>query len=154
MYFGGYVATMLWVPNLANTYGRLKIIKVSAALSVALYTAFIVSTSYKLTLASMFMMGGVHSARIGVGFPFLMELIGKSYRAHYSSVMNSGAPLLGVVGTLFFLFVSRNAYYAMAIGWMLQFTAFVGTLYLPESPVYLLHKGMIKEGKEALSYMA
>ena len=142
-FFGGWVTTLLWVPKLVDMYGKIQVVRVSAGISVALYILLLFSTSYKLNVACMYFHGFVHSCRLGVGYPYLMELVGKQYRAHYSSVMTCGAALWGVTGTLYFLYISTNAYYLLAVGCIGQLTSFIGCLYLPESPVYLLHQGKI-----------
>jgi hypothetical protein len=121
---------------------------------VALYIVMIFSRSYKVTLVCMFLMGGTTSGKLGVGFPYLVELLGKKYRPLYATMMNVASSLVGVIGTLYFVYVSKNAYYFMWGGFVWQLSSLFASRWIPESPIYYLHKGMLKEGEQALQFMA
>jgi hypothetical protein len=86
--------------------------------SVVLYIIFLFSRSYLLTLASMFLMGATTSGKLGVGYPYLVEMLGKKYRPLYATLLGAATSLDGIIGTLYFLYVSKNAYYFMAGGFV------------------------------------
>lgn len=153
-FFAGWVSTLLWVPLFANHFGRLRVFQLSCFMSVILYVVFLFSRSYLLTLASMFLMGATTSGKLGVGYPYLMELLGKNYRPFYATLMSAATSLDGIIGTLYFIYVSKNAYYFMAGGFVWQLSSLVVSHLLPESPVYFLNKGKLRKGELALEHIA
>lgn len=153
-FFAGWTSTLLWVPQLSNIFGRLAVFRYSCLASLLLYTALMMSRSYYLTLASMFFMGCSTPGKLGVGWPYFVELIGKRNRTFYGTLLNVFVACHGICTIMFCLFISRNTYYIMAVGWFIQFTAFLLTRYLPESPVYFFHKGMLKQAENSLRHIA
>ena len=123
-------------------------------LNTLMFTILMFSRSYALTLISIFIVGFFTSMRTGVGWPYLLELVPKKDRPLHATLFGMIGASWGVVGAIFFLFVSKNAYYFMGFGYVLQIFAFAICLTLPESPVYLLNKGKIQEGEEALAKIA
>ena len=78
-----------------------------------LYIVILFSTKYEVTLVCMFLMGGTTSGKLGVGFPYLVDLLGKKYRPLYATMLSVATSLDGIIGTLYFVYVSKNAYYFM-----------------------------------------
>ena len=86
-----------------------------AVCSVA-YITVMLSRSYSVTLTSLFIVGVITSMRTGVGFPYMMELVEKKHRTFYSTMYCIIGSVFMIIGGIFFLFFSRNAYYFMGVG--------------------------------------
>ena len=89
------------------------------AICVVAYITLMFSRSYLVTLISIFIVGVVSTMRSGIGFPYMLELVGKRHRAFYSTIYSIFGSLFGIFGGIFFLVLSRNAYYFMAVGCIL-----------------------------------
>jgi MFS family permease len=142
---------LLWMPRLSEIYGRAKFFKFAMALNTIMFSILMFSRSYALNLFSIFVVGFFTSMRTGVGWPYLLELVPKSSRPLHATFFGMVGASWGLIGALFFFFFSNNAYLFMGFGYVLQIVAFVFSLALPESPVYLLSKGKIIEGEVALA---
>ena len=153
-YYAGWCSTLLWMPRLSEIYGRARFFKFAMALNTLMFTVLMFSRSYALTLTSIFIVGFFTSMRTGIGWPYLLELVPKRDRPYHATLYGIIGANWGVIGAVFFVFCSKNAYYFMGFGYVLQITALVISLTLPESPVYLLSKGKLKEGEEALAKIA
>lgn len=77
MYFAGWVLTLLFIPWLADRFGRKWIFSVAIGAQVLVYGGIMVSSSLTLTLILMFCFGMINTARTNVGWVFLMELLPK-----------------------------------------------------------------------------
>ena len=142
---------MLWMPRLSEIYGRAKFFKFSMALNMLMFSILMFSRSYALNIFSIFIVGFFTSMRTGVGWPYLLELVPKASRPFHATLFGIIGASWGLQGALFFVFVSNNAYIFMGFGYILQIVALICSLALPESPVYLLSKGKIYEGEQALA---
>jgi MFS family permease len=124
------------------------------AANVALFTVIMFTRSFISMIVSMFLLGFFNSAKFGVGWPYLLELVPLSSRSNHAAAFGSVGAIWGIVGALFFIFVCANAYVFCAIGYVFQIMTLFLTLLLPESPVYLFFQGRIEEGKESLERLA
>lgn len=101
-------------------------------------------------LACIGSLGFFNSAKVGVGWPYLLEMLPFETRAAHAAAFGIQGASLGIIGAVFFLFISQNGYYFMTIGFIFQAIT-IGLVYmLPESPVYLFFSGRIEEGRESL----
>lgn len=53
-YFIGWVLTLLWIPRLADIYGRTKLIQIAMIIDFILFTILLMSKSLNLSIAIMF----------------------------------------------------------------------------------------------------
>lgn len=137
VYFGGWCSTLLWMPQMADRMGRKTVFAYSQILSIALLTAMQFTRSYKTMLAAIFLNGFINSARTGVGWPYLIELVPINSRSSHAAAFGICGSSFGIIGALYFIFVSKNGYSFMAIGLVFQIITFFLAMLLPESPVYL-----------------
>jgi MFS family permease len=75
-------------------------------LNTLMFTILMFSRSYALTLISIFIVGFFTSMRTGVGWPYLLELVPKKDRPLHATLFGMIGASWGVVGAIFFLFVS------------------------------------------------
>lgn len=75
--------------------------------------------------------------KIGVGWPYLLELVPIEARSAHASAFGVIGATFGIIGAFYFIFVSNNAYTFCAIGYLFQILTLFLTVFIPESPVYL-----------------
>ncbi len=73
----GYVSTMLWLPRMADVYGRKKIFTYGLTLSAVLYAALIFSKNFYLTMFIIFLFGVTNTVRTIMGFVYFTEMMPK-----------------------------------------------------------------------------
>jgi hypothetical protein len=154
LYYAGWCSTLLWMPNFSNTYGRAIFFRFAMVLNMVIFTIVMFSRSYLLTLSSIFLVGFFTSFRTGVGWPYLLEMIPKKDRPIHATLYGMMGASWGIIGSLFFQFISKNVYAFMGIGYFMQIVSLILTFMLPESPVYLLNKGKLEEAEIALNKIA
>jgi MFS family permease len=119
----------------------------SLAINVVLFTVIQFTHSFTSMMVSMFLLGFFNSAKFGVGWPYLIELVPIKSRASHSAAFGILGASFGIIGAFFFIFVTKNAYVFCAIGYVFQIITFFLSMLLPESPVFLFFQGRIEEGK-------
>jgi len=152
--FAGWCSTLLWMPQLSDRIGRKTMFTYGLAVNVVLFTVIQFTHSFISLMVSMFLFGFFNSAKFGVGWPYLIELVPISTRATHSAAFGILGASYGIIGTFFFVFITKNAYVFSAIGYVFQIATFFLTLLLPESPVYLFFQGRVEEGKKSLERLA
>ena len=145
--YAGWCMTLLWMPQFSDRIGRKSMFAYSLAVNVVLFTVIMFTHSFITMLIAMFFVGFFNSAKFGVGWPYLLELVPMNTRATHAAAFNILGALWGVIGAFFFIFLTNNAYVFAAFGYIFQIITFFLTLLLPESPVYLFFQGRIEEGK-------
>jgi MFS family permease len=145
--FAGWCSTLLWMPAISNRIGRKIMFTYALAANVVLFTVIMFTHSFIFMMTSMFFLGFFNSAKFGVGWPYLLELVPMSSRAKHSAAFGVLGASWGVIGAFFFVFLTRNAYVFAAFGYVFQITTFFLVLLLPESPVYLFFQGRVEEGR-------
>ena len=79
MFFIGWASTLLWVPMLSDTRNRKKFFVSSMIVVFFVMTGMLMTSSLDLMLFYMFLLGAITSARINVGYIYLMELVPKQH---------------------------------------------------------------------------
>jgi hypothetical protein len=67
---------------------------------------------------SIFGQGFFNSAKIGVGWPYLVELVPINARSAHAGAFGVIGATFGIIGAFYFIFVSNNAYTFCAIGYL------------------------------------
>jgi MFS family permease len=75
IFFLGYVSSLLWLPRLADIYGRKGIFFMAMVFSTFSWVVFLFDIDIKVCYFNLFLIGFINSARINVGFVYLMEFI-------------------------------------------------------------------------------
>lgn len=115
--FAGWCSTLLWMPQISDRIGRKTMFVYALAANVALFTVIMFTRSFISMMISMFLVGFFNSAKFGVGWPYLLELVPMSSRSNHAAAFGSVGAIWGVFGGLFFIWVSSNAYVFSAIGY-------------------------------------
>ena len=72
-YFVGWAIALLFLPRLADIYGRKKIFLAATSMNLTLMTVVLMTTSLNLMIATFFGLGVATSVRITVGYNYLIE---------------------------------------------------------------------------------
>ena len=83
-----------------------------------------------------------------------MELIGAPYRAFYGTVLNLNEAAVYLWATIYFWQIDKNWFPLIAFGYSLAAISTIFIYFFPESPVYLVNKGLFGEAKKSLDYIA
>jgi MFS family permease len=152
--FGGWVMTLLWLPSYSDTYGRANLYRIAMIATTIAYGLILISKSFLLTLACAFITGVFTSIRLGVGWPYLLELVHKGSHPVHSMSLLSVCAFQQIICVAYFKYYSNNAYLFMGVGFGIQVVVLVLTFLMPESPVFLLTKGRMVEAEAALARIA
>jgi hypothetical protein len=107
----------------------------SLVIYTILFTIVLLTTSFTTLVASFFFLGFFQGAKTAVGWPYCLDLLPKKSRAMHTGIFGALGGFYGIIAAGFFLYVSKNAYLFMLIGYIMQVIALVLTYFLPESPV-------------------
>lgn len=118
VYFGGWCMTLLWMPQLSDRIGRKLMFSYSLAISVVLFTIMQFTRSFNMMVLSIFLQGFFNSAKLGVGWPYLVELVPINTRSAHAGAFGIIGATFGIIGAFFFMFLSNNAYTFCAIGYV------------------------------------
>jgi hypothetical protein len=106
-----------------------------------------VSKSFWLTVSMIFLNGAFESIRLSIGYNYCMELIGASYRTFYGTIWNVNEGLVYLWATIYFWQIDKHWFPLIAFGYSLCVLSNILVYFFPESPVYLINKGLFREAK-------
>ena len=93
----------------------------------------------------IFLPGTIKSIRLSIGYNYCMELIGAPYRTLYGTIWNVNEGLVYLWSTIYFWQIDKHWFPLVAFGYFLAFISTVFIYFFPESPVYLINKGLYSE---------
>jgi len=117
--FVGWVTTLLFIPRLADVYGRYKMMFAGNLVTWSAFSLLIFTDSYHLLITGLFIMGMMSTIRVQVGVLYLYECL---TRANYHKIYTIVAILegvFGVMGALYFKYVSKDWFYILMCGFIL-----------------------------------
>lgn len=140
--FAGWVASLCFVPRLADIYGRKWIIIWSVLLKVLITQGMFLVRNIPLAYTFFFIYGFTLGGSISVAYVYLMELLPKDWRPVFGGVLNGIEAGIGIFTALISMYFHTISYlYVAESGWVLLVIGFVLVFYLPESPVFLIRNG-------------
>ena len=71
-------------------------------LNLVFYTLIMISHSFWLTVISIFFTGAFTTIRIGIGYTYMVELVGAPYRTIYGTIWNINEGLIYLLATIYF----------------------------------------------------
>lgn len=108
MYFVGWATASLFLPRLADIYGRKKFFLISMTAFCCLYIAIVASKNIDLTIVLFGFLGICSVGRETICYLFLMELTPKKYQTMFGSITCAWGSLLMVWESLYFMFISKQ----------------------------------------------
>ena len=137
-YFIGYVFTLLWLPRLADVYGRKKIFAYGMAVQSIFYTVLMFTNNFYVMLVTTFCFGLLASIRQVIGFVFFLELMPKNTQTTVACIFTIIDGLTYLVVSMYFWVISKHWFYIIFVAYIFQIVGAVLSWFLPESPVYLI----------------
>ena len=108
-FFIGWASSLLWMPRLADIYGRRKCYIIAMVADTLLYANLLYTSNINVAIATIFSAGFFASFRVGVGFIYLMELVPSKSRIAIGSIWGVLESSIMLNATLYFMFSqSRN----------------------------------------------
>ena len=104
---------------------------------IALTYVVMTTKSYLAMVISFYLLGFFMGPKTGVGWPYLLELIPKQSRAAHAAAFGVLGGLMAIIGTFYFLLLTKDAYYLMMATFISQILTLIVTMLLPESPLQL-----------------
>jgi MFS family permease len=127
----------LFLPRLGDIYGRKPIYIFALLLQIAVYIlACRVSTLKGIYVVAAFL-GPCVIGRMACGFLLLMELVPKRYQTWVGTALMVTEGASQIIWTIYFVTISKNAFYFVYFTVGLNVIAAVGAFYIVESPRYL-----------------
>lgn len=134
----GWCLTLLWLPQLSNRFGRKVMLIASNTANFVFFIVFLVSESFTAIVVASLLVGFATSAKIGVGLPYLLELVLRKDFVKHSTLQGVQSSVAGMFGALFFWGISKEASLLLAVGLVLQALSLALSFRLPESPALLM----------------
>ena len=144
-YFIGWLVALVFIPRLADLFGRKVLFRIGMVIQLSAYSTIMYSNSLNVLIGSLFVFGMCATARISVGFIYLMEFLPQNYHATTATVIFLAEACLSVIGAIYFTFVSNYWLWLVLGGWILQLYGTCTSFLIPESPKFLLKTGKMDE---------
>ena len=117
-FFLGWSCTLLWLPRLSDTNGRWLIFTVAMAVDTVLYTVLIWTNNLNVMIILMFLFGLISSARLNVGFVYMMELMPRSKHTLVGTCWCIAEGCIYLAATIYFNKVSKDSLNFMMVGYV------------------------------------
>ena len=154
-YFIGYSITLLWLPLLADKYGRRKIFISGTIIDLFFYTGIMWTTNLHVMITLSFFEGLAASCTQTVGYVYMMELLPLRRQSLFTSIYSGyDTCLTYLIATIYFRFISNHWFYLAAFGYFLQIISVSLVWFLPESPKILVELNRLDEAELAMIRIA
>lgn len=154
VFFIGWASSLLWLPRFGDKVGRQKCFAVGMSLNLAMFTMMMWTSSLDLMLVSSFIQGCLTSLRINVGYLYMLELMPKESQTKIGTGCGVFDACTYLLCTLYFMTVSKDWFYFVLVGYLLNVISVVGAWFMPESPIYLCEKGQLYELESSMKVIA
>lgn len=146
--------TLLFLPSLADKYGRRYIYTVCMWLMLPVMITMMLTHSINVMIVCIICQGMISTARVSIGFVYMMEFIPKENHAFLCTFFMIQAPFITLLATIYFAFISKHWFWFCSIGVLMLICVDICSYWLPESPKYLLKAGKTSEAKTILTRIA
>ena len=153
-YFIGWCCTLLWLPAMADRYGRKRLYWLGVFINLCIYTGMLFTTNLTAMTVLFSLFGSVCSLIIQVGYVYLTELMPLSVQPLVTSLWSMQDATIYIVAVIYFSSISKHWIYYALIGYTANVISMVGLYWLPESPKFLHKAGRIAEARESLQVIA
>ena len=133
----GWVFTLLFIPRLADKYGRHWIYTIGMLLLLPVFITTMCSHSIDLTIVCILLQGMLSTVRVSIGFVYMMEFVTKQRQTAMCTVFSMQPPIITLLATLYFSTISKHWFWFVFIGLLSLVMCCIFSFYIPESPKYL-----------------
>jgi len=153
--FFGWALSAIFLPRLADLYGRKLIVLISLCIQLVSFIGFYFSRNINVTTAFAFVFGTAAVGRCSISFLYLIELMPQSRQVLIGTFLHVSNGLVGILGFLYFWQISRNWLWIEIVAGAMNLVSIAGILLLlPESPKYLLTKKRFQEARDCINKIA
>ena len=110
--------------------------------------------NYRVMIAALVVEGMVATARAQVSVIYLFETLKKEHFGTAYAIMSSFEGIFGVLGSLYFMYVSKSWFWLLLGAYFLQVIGTIGVCFFPESPKYLVKSGQLLRAQEVFAKIA
>ena len=154
-YFIGWGLTLLWLPLLADKYGRRRIFISGTIIDLCFYSGIMITQRLNVMIWLSFFEGLAASCTQTVGYVYVMELLPARRQSTFTSIYSSWDTCLTyLIATLYFRFVSDHWFYLAMFGYILQIICVGFVWFMPESPKLLVELNRLDEAEAAMIRIA
>ena len=154
-FFIGYSISSLFVPRLADLYGRRPVTLINLLAQVLLQCALVFSTSFTLSAILLLAMGLCASGRMQVSYVYLTEFLTETKTKRFGPFINASQLLPQVLASIAFKRVTRYTMFFELFALILTCVVLLlSACFLPESPKYLINKNRFDDARRALNTIA
>jgi len=150
----GISISCLIIPRMGDLYGRKPLYVFALILQIPVYILATVFTKMIPIYIVAFFLGPCVTGRMACGFLLLIEMVPKRNQAWVGAALMIAEGSCQIICTIYFVWISRNAFYFIYMTIALNVLALVGCLYLVESPRYLFGMEKFDECRQALISIA
>jgi MFS family permease len=154
MYFVGYSISCLFVPRIADMYGRRWPYIISMSIQVLAFIGLLVCKNLMGVLCLILLFGLCGGGRSTVGFLYLMELVPKKDKRFTGTLNVAFDSFIYTMTAFFFWFMCKDTFYLLFMCAIGNFFVAIGIFFIPESPEYLYEKKEFQKTKLVLIYIA
>ena len=152
--FIGIVIGCLFIPRLADIYGRKKFVLACHILNIPILLAFFAMKTMDDAIVCYFILGLTFAGTAVVGFAFVVEFLVKRLRIKVVSLIFASNRFFSLFAVVFFRYLSKSW---VAWNWLtivIQCIVIVGLSLIPESPDFYFAKGRYEESKQIVLRIA
>ena len=145
MYFAGWLSTLVFVPRLADMYGRYKLIILANIISVTALFSIVLTHSYGVMLASLWTLGMTTTVVKQISMLYNYE---NAARSHYSTTVAVLFVIEGTVTllcTFYYTYISKHWIALGIIALTMGIISIILSLRFVESPRFLAKAGKKEE---------
>jgi putative MFS transporter len=153
MYFAGWCCTLLWVPRLADIYGRKWLNFGSLAFETVLFVVMYFTHSITVVMVCMFFTGACLSGKSTVLYVYAQEFLPARNKTIFGSVLNAadGSTLLWTSIMFAYFPYWKPLYYFIMIA---HVVCLVVLFFMPESFVFYYSRKRYDDARRVLSIIA
>ena len=154
-YFLGWCTTLLWLPVLADKYGRRNIFIAGTIIDLSLYTGILITGHIDVMITVVFLEGVAASCTQTVGWVYMMELLPLHRQAIVAAIYASWDSCITYLLVTLYFWVISNRWFPLALfGYLLQCLSVIFVWWLPESPKLLVELNRFDEAEAAMVKIA
>ena len=152
--FLGWCITLTFVPRLADLYGRKYLMRGGTTVLFLAYTVLMITHDYVVFICALFVIGLMCTTRAQVGIIYMFENSPKRLINPTMTCFFIFEAVIGILGAIYFTWISKDAFGFMMLGYSFQIIGTITVYCIPESPKWLVKKGLIQEAQVVFERIA